>query len=160
MTEGQIQLSGHRAHDSGGEASGGGINATKCRNEFGCRPDVRIIACVSQQTDGRNNGHKGAHISGGLPTGEKLGPVWLGTGQGTSVFLSLYFSPSLSVLGYTNTLKSTSMGNSCCDIYDSNFLRWKIRPRNSDFRTCSFYITRLAHQCQGVFVYTHDIPGI
>lgn len=29
----------------------GRINAIKCRNELGCRPDIRVIARVSQQTD-------------------------------------------------------------------------------------------------------------
>lgn len=63
-----------------GEASRGGINATKCRNEFGHKPDVRITDGVSQQTDEWNNGHKGARISEGAPHGEKQGPAWLGIG--------------------------------------------------------------------------------
>lgn len=89
------------AHSSGGKASGGRINATKCRNEFGCRPDVRIIACVSQQTDGWNNSHKGERIW------EKTGPsmAWSWPWHaGLPPRLSFY--PSLSLRGYRERIPS------------------------------------------------------
>lgn len=93
----------NRAHSSGGKASRGRINAIKCRNDFGSRPDVRIIACVSQQTDGWNNSHKGARILERVPSEKKLDPAWFGTGRGLPVFPGLPLCPSPSTAG--NTLK-------------------------------------------------------
>lgn len=87
------------AHSSGGKASRGRINAIKCRNDFGSRPDVRIIACVSQQTDGWNNSHKGARILERVPREKKLDPAGFGTGRGLPVFPGLPLYPSLSTAG-------------------------------------------------------------
>lgn len=65
----------NKAHNSRGEASRGRINAIKCRNEFGSRPDVRIIAHVSQLTEGWNNSHKGVPTLERVPSEKKLGPT-------------------------------------------------------------------------------------
>lgn len=79
-----------------GEASSARINAVKCRNEFGQKPDVKIIACVSQQTDGWNNSPKGARVLG--PDGEKEkkrnGPSAVGICYDGQLFpgLSIHFS--------------------------------------------------------------------
>ncbi len=82
-----------------GKSSRGRINALKCRNEFGRRPDVRIIACVSQQTDGWNNSHKGECNLERVPDGKKRGPAWLGMGQGMPVFPDPSFYPSPRIVG-------------------------------------------------------------
>lgn len=84
----------HRLTALEGEASRGRINATKCRNEFGGRPDVRIIACVSQQRDEWNNSHKGARILERLPNGEKKN--W--AQHGLAWTKACRSSPSLSFL--------------------------------------------------------------
>lgn len=58
------------ADSSEGKASWGRINATESCDMFGCRPDVRIIACVSQDADWWNNSQEKGHILDRAPSGK------------------------------------------------------------------------------------------